>query len=272
MKLLPAVLFGSILFSALVVRSQEMFSSGARIQSLGGVSVGLSDIWSVCGNQAGLAQISHVEIGGSFQNRFLISELSTRSLVFSIPVQSSVFAVTISQFGKNNFRQEKYGLAYARQIFPKLNFGVQFNYYRIYLPEDNRSAGSSGIELGVQYLLSRQLILGLHVMNPYQAGIATMTGTYQFHRRINFGANFHLSNDFSWSSELEHDLSGHLTIRTGMEYTIPEKLFLRAGFSGKPYQLSAGLGFQVKKIIVDLAGSYNQYLGNSPSVSFQYQF
>lgn len=272
MKLLPAILFGSILFSALGVRSQEIFSSGARIQALAGASVGLSDIWSVYGNQAGLANISRAEIGGSFQNRFLISELSSRSLVFSFPVQSSVFAGSVSQFGKNAFRQEKYGLAYARQIFPKLNFGVQFNYYRFYLPEDNRSAGSSGIELGVQYLLSHQLILGIHVMNPYQTGIATMSGTYQFPGRFNFGAVFRLSNDFSLSSELEHDLSSHLTIRSGMEYTILEKLYLRAGFSGKPYQLSAGLGFQVKKIILDLAGSCNQYLGNSPSVSFQYQF
>jgi hypothetical protein len=272
MKLLPAVLFGSILFSVLVVRSQEMFSSGARIQGLAGASVGLSDCWSVYGNQAGLAQINQVEIGCSFQNRFLINELSTRSLVFAIPVQSSVFAVTVSQFGKNNFRQEKYGLAYARQIFPKLNFGVQFNYYQIYLPEDKQSVGSSGIELGVQYLLSHQLILGIHVMNPYQTGIATMTGTYQFPRRLNFGANFHLSNDLSLSSEFEHDLSSQLTVRSGMEYTILEKLFLRTGFSGKPYQLTAGLGFRLKNIIIDLASSYNQYLGNSPSVSFQYQF
>jgi hypothetical protein len=272
MKLLPAVLFGSILFSASVVRSQEMFSSGARIQSLAGASVGLSDCWSVYGNQAGLAQINRAEIGGSFQNRFLINELSTRSFVFSFPVQTSVFAIAVSQFGKNTFRQEKYGLAYARQIFPKLNFGVQFNYYRIYLPEDNRSAGSAGIELGAQYMFSRQLILGIHVMNPYQTGIATMSETYLFPERINFGANFHLSNDFSLSSELEHDLGNHLTVRSGMEYTILEKLFIRAGFSGKPYQLSAGLGFQVKKLIVDMATSYNQYLGNSPSVSFQYQF
>lgn len=272
MKLLPAVIFVSILFSALVVRSQEIFSSGARIQSLGGASVALSDCWSVFGNQAGLAKITRAEIGGSFQNRFLINELSTRSLVFSFPVQTSVFAFTVSQFGKSTFRQEKFGLAYARQIFSKLNFGVQFNYYQIYLPEDNRSAGSSGIELGAQYLLSRQLILGIHVLNPYQTGITTMSGTFLFPRRINFGTSFQFSDSFSLYSELENDFSSHLIVRTGMEYTVLEKLFLRAGFSGKPYQLSAGLGFQVKKLIFGLASSYNQYLGNSPSVSFQYQF
>jgi len=272
MKLLPAVLFGSFLFSAPVSKSQELFSSGARIESLSGASVGLSGCWSVYGNQAGLAQIARSEFGGSFQNRFLISELSTRSLAFAFPVQSSVFAVSISQFGKIPFRQEKFGIAYARQIYPQLNFGIQFNYYRLYLPEDNRNAGSSGIELGIQYLLSRQLILGIHILNPYQTGITTMSGKFLYPGRINLGALFHLSNSFSLSSELENDFTRHLIIRTGLEYTILEKLFLRAGFSGKPYQLSAGIGFQVKKLTIDLASSYNQYLGNSPSVSFQFQF
>jgi hypothetical protein len=36
--------------------------------------------------------------------------------------------------------------------------------------------------------------------------------------------------------------------------------------------LAAGMGFAVKKLKLDLAVAYNQHLGNSPSVSFQYQF
>jgi hypothetical protein len=232
----------------------------------------LSDCWSVYGNQAGLAKLSRAEIGGSFQNRFLINELSTRSGLFVFPVQASVFAVSFSQFGKNSFRQEKFSLAYAQQIFPKLNFGVQFNYYRVFLAEDNRNAGSAGIELGAQYLISDQLILGIHLLNPYQTGISTLSGTYNFSSRINFGLCFHLSDEFSVSSELENDWDNHFMIRTGMEYSIYEKFFLRAGFSGKPYQLSAGMGFQLKKISFDLASSYHEYLGSSPSVSFQYQF
>ena len=272
MKLLPAIIFGSLILFTSVASSQDLFSSGARIQSLGGASVGFSGIWSANGNQAGLAQIRRLEIGGSFQNRFLINELSSRSLLFIFPVQSSVFGVSVSQFGENPFRQEKIGLTYARPITPKLNFGVRYNYYRLFLPEDNRSAGSSGIELGIQYLLSRQLILGIHILNPYETGIATMSGTYRYPGRLNLGVLIHLSDSFSFSSELENDMKRQLILRTGMEYTILEKLFLRAGFSGKPYELSGGMGFQVKKLIIDLASSYNQDLGNSPSVSFQYQF
>ena len=272
MKLLPAVCLGSLMLFSTVASSQDLFSSGARYQSLAGASVGLSGCWSVYGNQAGLAQIDRTEVGGSFQSRFLVSELSTRSGILVIPVQSSVFALSFSQFGKNPFRQEMLGLSYARQIFPGFNFGIQFNYYRLFLAEDNRNSGAAGMELGVQYLFPDRLTLGVHVLNPYQTGITTGSGIYRFPSRLNWGANLRLSDLFSLSTELEHDFEHHVIVRSGMEYAILEKFFVRAGFSGKPYQLSAGIGFQVKKLSIDIASAYHQYLGDSPSVSFKYQF
>jgi hypothetical protein len=272
MKLLSGLFFGSLMLFASVSRSQDIFSSGARNQSMAGASVCLSDCWSVFGNQAGLAELSRTEIGGSFQNRFLINELSTRSGLVIFPIQSSVFAISISQFGKNSFRQEKFGLTYAQKIFPKLNFGVQFNYYLLFMSEDNRNAGAAGLELGAQYLFTDRLILGIHLLNPYQTGVHTLSDTYDYSSRINFGLCYHFSDEFSVSSEIENDWNTHFKVRTGMEYSILEKFFLRAGFSGKPYLYSAGMGFQVKKISFDLSGSYHEYLGSSPSISFQYQF
>lgn len=273
MKLLPTIFFIVLLMlSSLENRAQKVFLSGSRYQALADASVGLSGCWSVFGNQAGLTGIKRPEIAGSFQNRFLVNELSIRSGLFAIPVQSSVFAVSLYQFGKIPFRQEKFGIAYAHRIFPQLNFGLQFNYYRLFLSEDNRSIGSTGLELGIQYILTNQLVLGFHILNPYKTGIKTISGSYNYPSRIDFGALYHLSDFLLISSELENDFDRHLTIKTGIEYVILEKLFLRTGIAGKPYQLSAGIGFQVKKLTMDMATTYNQYLGNSPSVSFQYQF
>lgn len=273
MKLLPALtLLVLLMISTLECNAQEVFNSGSRYQALADASAGLLGCWSVYANQAGLAGINRPEIAGSFQNRFLVNELSTRTGIFVFPVQSSVFAVSLYQFGKIPFRQEKLGITYARRIFPQLNFGVQFNYYRLFLSEDNRSVGSTGLELGMQYLLTDQFIIGFHILNPYKTGIKTLSGNYQYPSRMNIGALYHLSDFFSIASELENDFDSHFIVKTGLEYIIMEKLFLRTGFSGKPYQLSAGFGFQVKKLTLDMATSYNQYLGNSPSVSFQYQF
>jgi hypothetical protein len=273
MKLLPTfILVAWIVFTAVKSKAQDVFCSGSRYQALSDATVGLSDCWSVFGNQAGLAMIDRPVVGGSFQNRFLVNELSTRAGLVVLPVQSSVFAFSFSQFGQIPFRQEKIGLAFARGISPKLNFGLQFNSYRLFLSEENKSVSSYGAELGVQYLFTEHLVVGFHVMNPYRTGVKLSSGIFRYPSRIKIGTFYRLSDLFSLSTELENDFDDHFILKTGIEYCILEKLFLRAGVSGKPYQLSAGIGFQVKKLTLDLATTYNQYLGNSPSVSFQYQF
>lgn len=273
MKLLPAlVVFTLIAFAALKSKAQDVFWSGSRYQALSDATVGLSGCWSVFGNPAGLCGINRPVIGGSFQNRFLVHELSTRAGLLVLPVQSSVFAFSLSQFGQIPFRQEKFGLAYARRISPQLKFGVQFNCYRLFLSEENRSASSFGAELGIQYLFTERFVVGFHVVNPYRTGIKLTSGMFRYPSRIRIGTFHRFSDLFSLTTELENDLDDHFILKTGIEYTILEKLFVRVGVSGKPYQLSAGMGFQVEKLTFDLATTYNQYLGNSPSVSFQYQF
>lgn len=273
MKLLPTLFMITFYaFAAFESKAQEVFQSGSRFQALSDASVGLTGCWSAFGNQAGLAVVSNPVLAGSFQNRFLVNELSTRTGLIAVPVETSVFAFSLSQFGQIPFRQEKYGLAYARKISPRFNFGLQFNYYRLFLSEDNRCGSSYGVELGFQYSINEQLCLGLHLMNPYRTSIQLNNGSFQYPSRLNCGVLFHLSELISLSSEIQNDFDNHLLVKTGIEYNILEKLVIRTGFNGKPYQLSAGIGFQVKKLTLDLAVAYNQYLGNSPSVSFQYQF
>jgi len=273
MKLLPSLsIFILIILATPILKAQEVFIPGSRSQALAGVSSCLADCWSAFGNQAGLSQIDRLTIGGTYQNRFLVKELSTSSGLLIMPVLSSVFAFSVSQFGKTTFRQEKFGFAFARSLNPRLHYGIQFNYYRFFLAEENESIGSYGMELGFQYQLTHHLLLGVHVLNPYRINIKTISREYSYPSRFNIGASFQLSESFGFVTELQKDLVYSLNIKTGLEYTIEKKLFIRTGISGKPYELSAGLGFAVKALKIDMAVAYNQYLGNSPSLSFQYQF
>jgi hypothetical protein len=273
MKLLPPLLLFLLFALALPkCKAQDVFCSGSRNQALANATVGLTDCWSVFGNQAGLAETACFTIGGCFQNRFLVDELSGRAGFVSLPIQSSVFAFSLLQFGQIPFRQEKYGLTYARQVSPHLNFGMQFNCYRLFLSEENHSVNSYGAEVGIQYLFTEKFVLGLHVVNPYQTGVKLSSTTYRYPSLARLGACCRFSDVFILTSELENDFDNHVVVKTGIEYSILEKLFVRAGVAGKPYQFSTGIGFQVKNLTIDLATCYNQYLGNSPSASFQYQF
>lgn len=261
-----------LLLWATVTKGQEVFLSGSRSQALANLSASLADCWSVFGNQAGLAQINQLTFGGTFHNRYWIKELSASAGLFVLPVNASVFAFSLYQFGQTSFRQEKLALAYARSLNPRLDIGIQFNYYRYFLAEENRSIGTPGLELGFQYQLTDQLLVGLHALNPYQTSLQTLSGEYSYPSRYDLGAYFQLSDSFGFATELQKDHLHPITLKTGLEYDIANRLFIRTGIAGKPYQLSAGMGFGVNRLTIDLAVSYNQYLGNSPSFSFQYQF
>ncbi|MFY9150808.1 MAG: hypothetical protein WAO52_02250 [Prolixibacteraceae bacterium] len=272
MKLLPAlILLFSVLFSYRPF-AQEISPEVARFEALAGASVAQEGCWSAFGNQAGLANIKQTVLAVSFQNRFLLDELSGRSGLLVWPVQSSVFALSVFQFGKTTFRQEQYGLAYARQMNTRFNFGFQFNYYRLYFSEENKFGSTPGVELGFQYSLNNQTVLGVHVRNPYRTAIKTQSANYYFTSGIVVGVLYRFSDSFRASSEFEYDFGKHVLYRTGLEYDILENLFLRAGVAGNPVQLSGGFGFHYNLFHIDLATSYHTVLGNSPSVSFQYQF
>lgn len=273
MKLLSALFIFLIVVSFnSFLQAQEVFVPAARSQSLADITACLNDSWSAFGNQAGLARIKHPTISGTFQNRFLIKELSTSAGIFIFPVQSSIWAVSVYQFGQTNFRHERYGLSYARALSPRLHFGLQFNYYRFFLAEENEYLGTYGMELGFQYQLTSTLLLGIHTLNPYKTGLKTYSATYDYPSNINMGAAVEISKSFDLFAEIEKYFSYPLSVKSGIEYNIMNKLYLRTGISGKPNQLSAGLGFELRKLKIDLAVAYNQYLGNSPSASFQYQF
>ncbi|MBL7965399.1 MAG: hypothetical protein JNK09_00255 [Prolixibacteraceae bacterium] len=273
MKLLTAaVITLFLLLAPFCSMAQELFNPGSRAQAMGGVAATLADCWSVFGNQAGLANIHQPELAGSFQSRFLINELALTSGLVVIPVQSSVFAVSVYQFGKTPFRQNKIGLAYARFITPSLNIGFQFNYYRLSVFEDNRSVGLWGVELGLQYRISDEFSLGGHLTNPYQTFVETSSGDFKYPCIVNVGCMYRASESFLMVAEVENRFSEEVIVKTGLEYNLNERIFFRGGISGKPFQLSAGFGFQVKKLQIDLASAYHQLLGNSPSFSFKYRF
>jgi hypothetical protein len=269
---LPKHIILFVFFSFAAVRSNAQFFdfSGSRDRALANASAALTGCWSVWGNQAGLAEMTHPEVALAFQNRFLVAELSDRLGLFAFPLQSNVLALSFYQFGQIPFRREKFGLAFARHVSPRIAFGLQFNYSRFYLPEANRSAGSAGLEVGVQYVMRSNLTWGLHLANPYQTGVPTYSGKVDEPSRLNLGFRYDLSDVFVWVSEIEADTDRHFRIRNGLEYRMPEKFFLRIGVATHPYQLSSGIGFRLRQLTVDLGNSFHANLGNSPSVSFRY--
>lgn len=254
------------------LQAQEIVSRGSRSQALAGIYSPMADAWSVFGNQAGMADLNSIRVGGAVQNRFLVKELSTNACFVAVPVLGSTFAVSYCLFGKNQFRQEKAGFAYARRLGKYFKSGVNFNYYRLFLSEENRWVGTSGIELGIQYEKEKQFAIGMHLTNPYHTEIKMMSRNYHYQSSVIVGVLYHVSESYLLMTELENDFEGRLKAKAAMEYKLLSRINLRTGVSANPFLFSAGFGFLIGRMTIDMATSYQQVLGNSPSVSFHYQF
>jgi hypothetical protein len=80
------------------------------------------------------------------------------------------------------------------------------------------------------------------------------------------------SGKASFALELEKDVDFPLRLKGGVEYRPVEPLFLRAGFGNNPSMVHFGIGLAIGTALnVDLASSYHQTLGLSPSASVSYE-
>jgi hypothetical protein len=268
--LLTAV-FSAFLLSN--ISAQINHSVGARAAGMGNAFVANSDLWSVYHNQAGLAEIKEIQAGMTVENRFLVKELSLKSLAVAAPIKTTggTFGFSVSHFGFSLYSETKAGLAYAQKLSEKVSAAVQMNYHNTFIGEGYGNKGNITAEAGVQAELAENLTLGAHIFNPFRARIAD-----HFNERIptimRLGLNYQVSEKVIIAAEAFKDSEYKAQIRSGLEYHVVEQLYLRAGISTNPAMNSFGFGLNLKNLKIDFATSMHSALGYTPSFTMNYTF
>ena len=79
---------------------------GGRCASMGSCSVAFCDFWSIQNNPAGLAKWRSLSVGISYENRFLMKELSYSNAALAIPINIGTIGVSYSRFGFEDYNEE----------------------------------------------------------------------------------------------------------------------------------------------------------------------
>jgi len=280
------------LIIATVLQAMGMFLSGTTINGiaygggrsagLAGISVALSDFWSLHNNQAGLAGYNAFAGGITYENKFMLNETGKSSIGVVFPVQKSTFGLSLQHFGYTAFREVKTGLAYARPIGDKLSVGIQLDYLFTTIAENYGSSGGLTFEVGVQMMLSDHLILAAHTFNPLAIQIHQNTGE-KANSVYTLGILYHLTDQLLVSMETEKDLKFKPAIRAGVEYEISGAAITRIGYATLPAPTSStrfsmtseysfGFGLNLNEFQLDIAAIIHTTLGWSPVVSLIYKF
>ena len=244
--------------------------AGARALGLSNAFVSLTDTWSTFHNQAGIAGITNHSAGVYYESRFQIEELTLVAGSLVLPARAGNFGFSFSQFGKGAFKDNKYGLAFAKQLGDNISAGIQLDYLAQTFPENERSKGFATFEGGIIFRPVEHLCIGGHIFNPILGGIDSPAGKVKTPAVFRLGGHYFFDESVLVALEGEKDTENPIVLKSGIEYLPAKSLALRVGASGRPVHFTAGMGYSIGKLSADIGFSYHGNLGVTPSVSVQF--
>ncbi len=243
--------------------------------SIANTSVAEKNEWNAFQNTASLAHIKKGEIAVQYENRFVVNELSTRSIQGGFSTKFANFGASYSYHGYSVFNEMIAGLGVARNFGDMFSMGVQLNYYSAYFSaaEESRYRGTVLAQFGVVSTVLPKLSIGFHTFNPFQTEIKTENYAKRLPSIFSFGANYAFSEDLKWLSQIDKEVSSNFRLATGFEYTMLKQITLKLGVYGSEFLIPAlGFGFHFGNIYFTMNGELHPLLGLNTHGNIRYKF
>lgn len=236
---------------------------GSRSSAMGNCSVALQDFWSIHNNPAGFAGLNNISIGVSYENRFMMKELSYLNAEFATPINNtSGLSLTFSRFGFTDFNENKIGIGYARSFGPHLKIGLQIDYLLFKFSNDYKNRQTATFELGIQSDITEKLCVGAYIFNPINVKLKTLNKE-KIPIVFRIGLSYKITKDFLATTEIEYNSDKAVDYRIGLEYNVLKGFFIRAGVYTNPATACFGAGYSMKFFTIDVSAKMNQITGVS---------
>ena len=237
---------------------------------MGNAGVAIQDVWSLTTNQAGIAAFKKPIVGAGYEQRFLDKDLSAQSLVLILPVKNGVFGASFQKYGISAFNEQKVGLSYARQFGSNFSLAINANFHQLKILSYG-DANTFSTEVGFQYKLGKELIIGGHIANPNRSNYSKDVNV-SVPVSMQLGLAYQISEQLLIVNTFDKILGYPTDFKIGGEYGVIKWLSLRGGISLSPFKQFAGLGFNYQHIHIDVATSSHAVLGHTPQLALGYEF
>lgn len=254
-------------------------SQSARGAGMGGVSVGLHDVWSAIDGVASLSTIDAAVLSMTYHGDNWVG--SYRSLAMALPFMAvshrrrpiGTMALHYTYYGSSVYNEQQSSLSFALPLGSIVAIGASLHYYRSTASDQHYAPlNLMSCALGVSAELTHNISVGLRISNPatsFQDGGMTFT----LPCRITFGTAYVSPEGHVISvANLEYWVGQKVSFRCGMEYGWEKGLYIRAGFSTAPAMVSVGVGYKRRMWSVDLAIQTYSTLGRAGMVTLAYHF
>ncbi len=243
---------------------------GARGQGMGNASACLSDAWSITSNVAGLARVKSFEVAATHHAIPSFTPFNRTAAVVALPLKSGVLGASVFRFGDDLYSEQVASLAFAN-TYGLASLGLKANAIQ-YRAEGLETRTVFSFSFGGIAKITPQLSVGAHIVNINQPVINERTGD-RLPTRLAIGVSLKLSTRVITALELEKDLQNPPVMKTGIEYSVFDKLVFRTGFNLHPQAGFFGIGGSLGNLQLDYALQFADAFGLShqASVTFTLQ-
>lgn len=229
--------------------------------------------WTSFNNPAMLGYLDNTEFGLQFENRYLLSELSVKSVEMALPTSLMNGGISFSYFGYSLYQEMLLGICFARNFSDRFAMGVQFNYYTAFFSASNSYRGALLPQIGVSVKLSHDFSLGFNTFNPFQTNIQTDYVLKRLPSAISLGTEYYFSRDFAWRTQIDKEVSSNYRFAMGFEYQMLQNVAFKLGGYSSGYLVPClGIGFRTGAFLIDLNGEMHPLLGLNTLAAIKYRF
>lgn len=243
---------------------------GARNFALGKNYLTHSDIISASANLSKLVKIESFSAGLSTKNTFFLPEFQESLFCIGLPLFKGFFSFRYAQYGYGLYHQSNISLNYAISVSPSFSVGIALLCNILSIAEENTLATSFYPNLGLNYQLNESLELGILLSNLSLSKI-TKNSTILWPVKADLGLSYSINPKVKFLLIYLVSLNEQNAMGCGIEYALNSTFSLQTGVSSNPMLFSIGTGIKLNKISIDLASSYQAFLGISPSISIRFE-
>jgi hypothetical protein len=254
--------------TAQVVNAQSTNTlMGARPAGLGYATAVSNDEWSLYNNVAGLAQVDQTSVAFAYEARPALIGANRMAASIMAPSRIGTLAAGIFRFGDDLYSEHQVSVGLGNQI-GNTSLGARINYTQ-YRVESFGNISALSFDFGGISNITSQISIGAYITNLTQSKLIGSDGE-RLPTKLVVGVGFKPTDKIFVTTELEKDLDYQATWKSGLEYSIYEKVFFRTGFNLNPNVAYFGLGAQKKNLKFDYAIRLNQLTGASHQASAIY--
>lgn len=228
--------------------------------------------WNAFHNPAMLGYIRPVDLSVAYENRYLLKELSTKSIQAGFATPYVNVGASFSHFGYSLYHDMLMGIDVARDFGGKFALGLGFDYYMAYVAATGRYQGALLGRIGLSLRLVDRLVIGFSTFNPFQNNLRMELTTKRLPSVYSLGTAFYILPELVWRTQADKEISSRYRFATGLEYSMLGHIRVKAGgyATGRIFVPCLGFAARVSDYSADLDCELNPVLGLTAKITLHY--